>query len=218
MAAIYNGNWKVRLSTFFSCDGQVGQIDRFISGINSASLVAWSTTDLFSALLAANWSLFAQAAVSANATYLGVKTYYKPPGQPPRVDKDTVGNGAGTGGAGNLPTQVCGLVRWASAIGGPQGKGRDYMPFPWTAATSGTGHPTGAYQTACADLEGILLAGFVLPNVGGGGGTVFVRPCTIYDSGAPNFLAEPMVSLSVADGFATQRRRGFFGKLNSSPF
>jgi len=216
MPVFINGNVNARLSLYWQLGDQVGQIDHNISARDVSVGALWSSADLFNQLTITTAYDLAKAMVSNNATLLGAKLYYKLAGAPPLVDQDTSPNGAGTGGAGNLPTQVSGLISWQSVVGGRQGKGRSYVPFPWTAALGATGVPIVAYQTALADYAGVMQPGFIVPNVGSGGGTLNLKLCTHYTVGIPT-RPFPFDTFSVPPAFATQRRRGFFGRQNRAP-
>jgi len=156
-----------------------------------------------------------KAIIASGSSYLGMKLYSKGiSGGPPLVDRDSTGSGV-SAGDDPLPSQVCGLLRWQAGIGGPKGRGRDYMPFPSQEFCSSTGVMSGAYQGLIATVGGILFGPHVLPNVGGAGGTLNVFPCTKYVAGSPTPLPYAFQSFEAATGFATQKRRGYYGQTNT---
>jgi len=218
MSVNYSGAALVRVSFYFTLDNQVAIIDRLMSGNNIIPGALWNSSAFLGVLRSSGLYPLLKACISDNAIYAGTKTYAKEAGSPPLIDIDTTLAGACTGGAGQLPNQVAGLIRWQSAVGGNRGKGRDYMPFPYTAACDPTGLLNAAYAADLQTFATALGAGFGCPNVGIGGGTITVRPVTRYTVGTTPPLAFSMLSSSVAEGFATQRRRGYFGKPNSNPF
>jgi hypothetical protein len=218
MPAIYNGNQAVRVTWFFKHGGQVAMITRHVSALNTAFDVSFWGEDLLSAYAAAGVPAKLKACISANASYLGAKTYYKPLGAPPRISQDQTGAGVGTLTTNSCPDQVCGLIQWKSAVGGARGRGRDYMPFPTLEMVAPAGTPTITYLTKMADFAVILVGGVTIPNRGGGGGDLVIYPCTLYAGLGPTFLPFVLDAFTTGGGFATQRRRGYYGRLNPDPF
>lgn len=216
MAVIIAGNSIVRFSAYFAIDDQIGIVDRNLSALNVIPGTAWSTAALFSQMAADALHTFFKIAVSTDATLLGYKIYQKQTGAPPLIDRDVTIAGVCNGGVGHLPTQNAALIRFSSSIGGSRGHGRMYLPFPYTAAVDAAGLLAVAYKTHVRDVGSAFTAGWIVPNAGVGGGSLTVYPCTTFTVGTPA-LAFRMSGSSPADGFATQKRRGFFGKPNS-PF
>lgn len=217
MAAFFPGNAIVRLSLFCQSPTQTGIITRNYSAFSTTPGAQWSSTAFMAALIAAGLPTEIKDAINNVCTYLGMKVYWKPPsGGPPFIDTNSTGSGGGTAGD-PAPAQLCGLIKWQSAVGGPQGKGRDYVPFPAIAHISDEGLPSGAYIGALTDIGTAMEGPFTLPNVGTGGGSLGVSPCTLFNTGGSVPLAFPMNGFTIGSGFATQRRRGFYGKPNSPP-
>jgi hypothetical protein len=125
-------------------------------------------------------------------------------------------SGVGTGGATAGPTQVAGLITKRSNLAGRHGRGRVYIPFPDASAFGAlTSQPTGAYLTALANLAAKM----------------FVNPYTFFT--APLLQLEPIIAnptvlivgswpvittTTQQPKWATQRRRGDYGRLNVLPF
>lgn len=217
MSVNFAGISVIRFSAYFKLGNQLGVVDRWLSALSVVPGTAWNSTNLFAAMAAASLHTFFQAAISDNATLLGYKLYQKQTGAPPLVDRDISIAGACSGGAGELPTQNAALIRFSSSLGGSRGHGRMYLPFPYTTALAATGLLGVTYKGFVQTLADAIVTGFTVPNAGTGGGTLTVRPCTVYTLPVTG-LALAMDGSSVADGFATQRRRGFFGKPNTSSF
>lgn len=124
--------------------------------------------------------------------------------------------GAGTGGATALPRQVSGFLRLRSALGGRRARGRLYIPFPATAHDQGNGIPTGAYVTALASLAADELLNYTqfgsTPNY-------IIAPLVIYHRAGktPIPAPTPVNQIDAVAKWATQRRRGSFGRTNSNP-
>lgn len=151
--------------------------------------------------------------LATQATYYGTQVYLMNPiGLPPRPDSTSANVTSGTGGAGLLPTQTSGLISLRSSTLGKIGAGRSYIPFPYIDAAQTDGTPTTAYTDKLVDL-GTFLRSNLLVIQGGVTGTF--RPC-LYRGGAdtPRFIEEELS----ADAWATQRKRGSYGRSNKTPF
>jgi hypothetical protein len=216
--ASFASNVAVRLSMFFRLNDQVAQIDRLFFGNSTAFDSAWDSDDFFSLLNSNGTIPQFKASMTSAAEYLGAKLYYKPASAPPILAQSTAHAGACTGSADPAPSQIAGLIQWKSDIGGPRGRGRMYVPFA-AAASIGTGGLLAAgYVTELTAIGTGMIDGYNVPNDGGGGGNVLVVPCTRYIQPVPSNLPAVMNNFTVASGFGTQRRRGFFGKPNNNPF
>lgn len=151
--------------------------------------------------------------LSSNAEYYGTQMYLlNPLGLPPRPDSVNGNQAAGDGGAGLLPSQTSGLIKLVTATLGKIGQGRTYIPFPAPVKNEANGSPTTVYVDDLVNLKNSLTAPF---NVIDGGITATFRPC-LYRGGTdtPRFID----SGTAHDAWATQRRRGAFGRLNATPF
>lgn len=146
-----------------------------------------------------------------NAAYRGVLAQIIFP-LPVRVAVQTAASaGAGTGGATAQPKQVSGLTSWYTAVAGRSGRGRTYWPFPPTAFDIADGTPSASYVTAIDNIAS-AIQGFTLVSTGGR--TANVTP-SIYHRGTGG-TQSITVRLSRTQ-WATQRRRGGYGRLNISP-
>jgi hypothetical protein len=125
--------------------------------------------------------------------------------------------GPGTNGAQPLPSQIAGLIRFQTANAGSAGRGRWYVAFPTANGNSGGGTPTGAYQAYLATLAGIAGVGISLTT--GGRTATLVRQLmhSPPKGGGPVPGPSPVLSFSESDLWATQKRRGSFGRTNVSP-
>lgn len=124
-------------------------------------------------------------------------------------------NGAGPGNLiGTLmPRQVCGLITKRTATPGPRGRGRFYVAFPPEEANEGNGVPTVPYVgliTALANaLDDDVIA---VDEVGLGTATLRLQ--------LVNRLTFQHLEVTRCDPrakWATQRRRGSYGRPNVSP-
>jgi hypothetical protein len=131
-----------------------------------------------------------------------------------------VGNafaGAGTSGSQPLPTQTAGLLRFQSPNAGPGGRGRWYIPFPPANANSGGGSPTAAYQVLMDNLAGIVATGIALSFGGRTATLVRVLVHSPPKGGGATPGPSPITSFQSSELWATQKRRGAYGRTNVSP-
>lgn len=159
-------------------------------------------------LVAANY----KALIQNNATYRGVgaRRIFPTLG----LESTSVAStGVGTAGANGLPLQVSGLLHIATLNATRKGRGRIYIPFPSTAAAAANGTMAAAYTVLLNALGATLSAGF---SSGGGGNTntfnwcLWHRASNTYDAWSANAQGTTK--------FATQRRRGDYGRQNAVPF
>jgi hypothetical protein len=123
----------------------------------------------------------------------------------------------GTGGALPQASQVSGIFTTRSALTGRANRGRSYIPFPSASAATLTTPPemTVAYQ-------GLLLAiasqvtGATTAVVGAGTYTLQWVLCKNPQASIPKTTVN-LDTIFVGESFATQKRRGDFGRTNPFP-
>jgi hypothetical protein len=146
-----------------------------------------------------------------NASYRGVMVQKLRP-LPIAIDVVTNANaGAGSAGAIALPKQSAGLTSWYTAVAGRKGRGRTYWPFPSSTSDAGDGTPTNTYTGNLSAL-GTALSGFTSISLGGRTATVGFG---LYHRALGTF--DPIVSTIIRGVWATQRKRGSYGRGNSAP-
>jgi hypothetical protein len=151
--------------------------------------------------------------MSFMATYYGSQLYYQTPvGLKPRPVSTTLNQGIGSDAGELLPTQSCGLISLYTDTLGKTGQGRVYVPFPAQDSIDSTGSPDALYLTDLTTLATSLIAPHVVPA---GAVTGTFTPVLYIPGGEP---PKPIIRFVVRDAFATQRRRGAFGRLNANPF
>lgn len=151
--------------------------------------------------------------ISNEATYYGTQVrVMNPIGPPPRPDNTVANTAPGTGGAGLMPTQASGLISWYTDLLGKQGQGRTYIPFPSPTQNATDGTPIAGYISMLGNLASYLRNNIVI-TVGGIAGT-FEK--VLYQGG----IATPLFvdNATLRDAWATQRRRGAYGKANKNPW
>lgn len=125
--------------------------------------------------------------------------------------KSTVGSGFGAGTVANLPRQTAGLTAWYTNVAGRHGRGRTYWPFPAGNWDDSGGVPTAAYVTLVDDLAFAIL-GITAISAGGRTGTV-----ALVLHNRVTHTSEPITQKITRPKWATQRKRGSFGRPNASP-
>jgi len=133
---------------------------------------------------------------------------------PPTVGPTTsiVGQGDGTGAGDMLPRQVAALIRFKNVRNGRHGRGRSYIPFG-TETRNGIGGKLDATGLATLDTIRAVLADpfkYFTP-----GDETTLLPC-VRDKTTNIFWA--IVDSVSDDRWATQKRRGSFGRKNDIPF
>jgi len=117
----------------------------------------------------------------------------------------------GSGGANQVVLQQSGLVSFRSAVRGPAGRGRAYIPFPSTQAlTAITGQPEAAYVSDLQVLANDMSASqnITAPSAGLNAN---ISPVIFHR----DFNTSTDIVTGIAsDRWATQRRRGDFGRQN----
>jgi hypothetical protein len=129
------------------------------------------------------------------------------------IEYTSIGNaGAGTAGANPQPKQLAGLLRKNTDRPKEKGRGRLYVAFPATADNSSTANPIAGYITRLNTL-GTALSTNVL--VGTAPNTATLKP-VLWDRTL--LQATDIASMTGQAYWATQRRRGDYGKANVVPF
>jgi hypothetical protein len=161
-----------------------------------------------------------KALISNTATYRGSQCQIV--SRPPfRIPQPSVVNaGVGTAGAIGMARQTAGLISWYTDFPGPSGRGRTYVPFPSTSDDAGLGLPTNGYITKLENFKDALVD---LTNITGAGGTSATVAIALAHYSLPRTAEQvPTVTFlrsHISRGkWATQKRRGSYGRSNAVPF
>lgn len=151
--------------------------------------------------------------INNEAEFLGVaiRSVFIAPLGPEYISSLLAGAGTGTGDV--LPLQVTGMITKRTLAPGRKYRGRFYAPFPSESDSAVTGKPSAGYLTKLDNIS-FTLKSIAAPTAWGAGNTaefVVFRRTNPTDSkiisGATN-----------QNKFATQRRRGSYGRPNARPF
>jgi len=158
------------------------------------------------------------------AEYRGVEVRIQEFPQPGAVFQNASA-GNGTGGTITLPRTMSALIRFGTAFGGRQFKGRNYIPFLPVDAVVGDGLMTAAYSALLAAYA-LALSADIYPVTTGPAGFATIHQVIIHSQtkeGAKHVPPLPIQpptevqSWTVSGRFAVQHRRGDFGKPNTPP-
>jgi len=119
--------------------------------------------------------------------------------------------GPGTDASAAMGTQLCGLISYRSANAGPKFRGRLYLPFPAIDANTVDGVPTTTYRN---NVAAFTTAAVGVTNISAGGRTATLQQGIYHRSSR---TITPIVSAAIVPKWATQKRRGAFGRPNVSP-
>lgn len=165
--------------------------------------------------LSLGFSVLYKQFMAADASYFGMQmarhvgTAYVP------LTDSRSGSGAGTAGGMSLPRQAAGLCKLTTGGPGRKNRGRFYMPFPSSTYDS-SGGLVSAPGVALIQQMGDSIRGPFLQTVPPTPLQDITLQAIIYHRTLDTFTR---VTGAVARAvFATQRRRGSYGKPNADPF
>lgn len=174
-----------------------------------ADLEAWA--EAFDAVIAP----LMKPILNNNAVYNGVQAYVNQLPMP-LPQSATTNAGAGTGGGVAMSTQTSGLSQWVTAFAGPAGRGRTYWPFPSATDDAGAGVPSTSYLTAVFNAAAAVFEfGTVTEGSSTSTGVLVLKHGRNKAGVTPT--PSPIMNFTVVPQWATQKRRGFFGRVNRSP-
>jgi hypothetical protein len=121
------------------------------------------------------------------------------------------GEGAGVTVGQALPPQICGLLSLRTRVVGRAQRGRMYVPFPGEDDSGQNGGPNLDYIDRLVTLGQFLTSSL---NISTGTGLVNLEPVIYHrKDGTVTILNKSLARSS----WATQRRRGDFGRVNTLP-
>lgn len=127
-------------------------------------------------------------------------------------DVESVTNaGAGTGSGGIANTQATGMISTQTVFAGKQYRGRIYIPWIPQSFIGTSGHPAAGYLTALTTLAG-LIVGVLTVSVAGRTATLSL---CVYHRKFKLFTY--VLTAVIRASFATQKRRGNYGKNRTPP-
>jgi hypothetical protein len=189
---------------------QVGiNVVHYVAG----AIVGASQTDLqaaqaYDTVLAPKY----KAVLSAQARYRGCSLQVLTPA-PPYIPQISVGfDGVGSVAGDMMAGQVSGIISTQTPLAGRKYRGRVYIPFPGEVDNDTTGIPVGGYVTAIDQIATILFNPLTVTT---GGNQVTLSPVIFHRATNLYTFISGYIS---RQKWATQRRRGSYGRTNPTPF
>ena len=200
---------SIRLVTWEPTDSQLGI--NVLHGI-VAALAGTITQGQIAAAIDTGVNGPYKAWMGAPATWRGVGVTKIFP--LPRVleENTSANNGAGTGGAKLCTQQTAGLNSYHTGLAGRRFRGRMYVAFPSDTFASNDGNITAGGVTALAAVATALAFGVTVTS--GPNSATIVYGCW----GRVTHVFTPYGQVVSNNKFATQRRRGQYGRTNLMPF
>lgn len=148
--------------------------------------------------------------IRVDASYAGCYMRYWHLGTWGPQTNSTDGAAAGSDPGTKLPDQVTGLITKKTTYGGRAGRGRIYVPFPSQARLDADNTPTLAYVGLLQTQFTWLLVPTVWLSVTPA--STWSMQLIIHNEAMTSF--KPVTGFVYRKKWATQRRRGNYGKLN----
>jgi len=159
---------------------------------------------------------FYKGLMPGSATHNGLQLYFiKRAGFLPAPVSNTTQFGIGTKGTNACPKSAAPVLKFSTAIRGPAGRGRVFLPFPsldWVAAD---GTPTNAFDVFVSSFASALLPPVVVTS----GANTATLVLVIVKRPTPPALptAVQVGNAAPADKFGVMHKRGDYGRANESP-
>lgn len=202
-----NSIWRARVVCYLPNQVSVNVLHY----ICTTAAGAGGTDTTFAAGLDALLSPLVKALIDEAAFWRGVSVQQISPPPPTLPAVVTVNDGPGTALGDLLPAQVSGIITKQTPLAGVKFRGRMYVPFP-SETDNNSNAPTASYGTRLTSLA-LALSDAIVAGVGGD--TSDMTPCLYHRSdGSITLITQARANTL----WATQRRRGNYGKLNAVPF
>lgn len=206
--ALFQGD-VVEVKFFCQCRDQIGiNVRHFeVYSISTPSLSEEKAAHMMSLDVSSQYA----SILGADASYRGLQL---------RKLKPTLGatftatDGGGQSGSGGevLPRQTCGIITLRTAEPGRAGRGRVYFPFPGESHTTIDGRPNPAYLADLNDLGDRFVNTWMLSEEE----LVINFKGVLYHRSAGT--TTNLTGYQTRQKWATQRRRGDYGRPNALPF
>lgn len=185
-------------------------------GYECVSQAGAGATDVdFLAALTGTFSAFYKGLLPPNCSYDGLQGYFlKRAGLLPPPVNDVTGAGAGVTGTTCIPRGMAGIMKYATNIRGPGGRGRVFLPFVSQNYQDTTALPTNAYQVFVNSFASFLLAPLI---VGSGGNTVTMVWSLIHRKAPDPITGHQITTAESAQKWGQMHKRGEYGRLNAAP-
>jgi len=209
---------RVRTYCLFDLQAQlsVNNLDYIVGAVGGTPATDQDVADQIDAAVAAPY----KDLMTGAATYKGVQASILNVTPPylTRINPVTSNSHAGVGTATGqpFPGQVSGIISVQTMRGGRAGRGRTYVGFPGIVHDTGAGNPTNAYVALLVALADQICVGL---GISIGGRTATLVRVLLHTKNKFDIVFPPdgVTSFTARAKWATQRRRGDFGRINVSP-
>lgn len=198
---------QVRVGCYTSDQAGINTIHYRVSNTNGDS----ATDGEFGVVINSGIRSLYESLLGVGAFYRGVSVQRVAPGTR-NIPALTIDPIEGSVEGGLLPRQCSGLIKFRTELAGPRYRGRIYIPFPAEDSNFLEGEPGIAYIADLEDL-GEFFASTHLVGDGQNGATLVP---ILYHRDLGTWT--DIVDAIAVPSWATQRRRGAFGKQNPRPF
>lgn len=210
VSLVVNDILKLRIGYYFSPQAGYTVLHYRIASITGGTSVDQQVLlDTFEAPRVAS----CKALLSAAATFIGMGLQRISPGTPPVEAVQTGNTGIGSVAGDAYARQVTGMVTKRTLFAGRRYRGRVYFPFPGEASGQADATPIAQYIADLAAWSDLFLVtqALVPPGIA----NLQLQPCLWHrDIG----LVTDVSDYIVRDKWATQKRRGSYGKEDKVPF
>jgi hypothetical protein len=205
MAAL-NDIYQVKVYSTLGQQGGINVLHAKCTFIGGAGVTDQQIADGYSNQLHALW----KALMSSTASFRGIGARKIIPTL--GVEAFSILNQGAGGVVGDpLPKQVSGIVTWRTALPGRQNRGRSYIPFPGESSNDADQTPVAGYVTALGNLINGLVGSLTIAI--GADSNAFTTGVYHRAGQTINLIT----SGTARDRWATQRRRGDYGRTNILP-
>jgi len=132
-----------------------------------------------------------------------------------QIATSIAGQGAGLLAGDVMSRQTSGVLTITAGLPGRRYRGRVFLPFPSEGGNSPDGHPNAAYVGAMSALGGAFASNMVLMEDPPGLGQTTIRMGIYHRNDG---TISDVTGFNPRNKWATQKRRGDYGKPNTPPF
>jgi len=189
-----------------------------VGTVNGGGATDGQVASRFSTVFAAAF----KACFSAQATFRGVQAQRVWPRPPLQAAFDISAAGVGGVAGDMVPAQVSGIIKLLTQYAGRKYRGRMYVPWVGESDNAAGGVPTSGYLTRLVTLADLMFAPVLVTGEGDFNMLPIIPVKELIDPGPPKKYQlqggyNVVLDSLARDIFATQRRRGSFGRPNTSP-
>lgn len=199
---------RVRAASYTANQQGINVVHFRVSSVNGSSQTDLQVATALDTAMEGRY----KAALSAQARYRGISVQKIRPLPVTFPQIVTANDGVGLVAGDLMSTQTSGIISSQTNLAGPGFRGRAYIPFPGEASNDVDGTPTAAYVSLIDDLGEML---YEAHPVGAGPNDIVITPVLFHRATA---TFTDITGFVARDKWATQRRRGSYGKTNPTPF